>query len=384
MKIALFKFLWLRTTPVWLALTVATLCAFSHAAPTVAEEAATSGGVETKLLRSLKNDFVVTELAWHPDGRNFAVAQVLSKRVAIWDVAEGKVVRTVETEPGGVHALAYSPDGKYLAVGRELTRHTQDHAHVHLYDAKTGALLYGFVPPSSPPKGDSNDVQALAFSPDSRYLAAVGYGSEGTGVVYELATRKVMATIPNSRVGWAPINTLAYSSDGNLIAAGRVGGGIDILSTRTWKLHKRLEGQTGGVHALAFSPDGRQLAAGTNVGERWERQGDKSRQVLGQFDDDVVLWSVPTFEKATQFPSRHFKRRPNSSIIHDLQYSPDGKLLLVIARSKSLEIIDLARGQTALYSDNFGTIVTPRFSPDGKYLAIVLDRKIEIHQLIRR
>jgi hypothetical protein len=83
--------------------------------------AADTQKLELRHVRTLNNDFAVTALAWHPDGRHLAVGQVLNKRVAIWDTQTGKPVRTLESEPGGVSALAYSPDGKYLAVGREFT-----------------------------------------------------------------------------------------------------------------------------------------------------------------------------------------------------------------------------------------------------------------------
>lgn len=342
--------------------------------------------VELRHVRTLDNDFAVTVLAWHPDGRHLAVGQVLNKRVAIWDTQTGKLVRTLEKEGGGVRSLAYSSDGKYLAVGREFTRLTKDHANVYIYNGQSGDLMRSFAPPSDPIKGDSNDVGALAFSHNNKYLIASGYGSERTAAVYEVVTGKRLSILPDPEGVTArnPIYTVAYSPKADFIVLGRISGAIDLWATTNWKLLKRLEGQSAGAYALAFSPDGKYLTSGTNIGERWDRNVKPSRQMFGNFPDDIVLWSVPAFEKAREFPSRHFTHTPNSSIIERLQFSPDGKLLLVSARAGSLEIIDITNGKTALFKDGFGTVVHAALSPDGKQLALGLGKKIEIHDLIVR
>lgn len=365
----------------------------------VAQTAATSGVIAVAYakeqsasslalhhVRTLKNDFAVTVLAWHPNGRYLAVGQVLNKRIAIWDTQTGKLVRTLEKEGGGVHMLAYSPNGKYLAVGREFSRLTKERAHVHLYDAMSGNLLQSFPPPSSPAVSNASDAEALAFSPDSRYLAASGHGSRVNGVIYDTSTNKVVWPLldPKGPKGHNVIQAINFSPDGQFVALGRIGGQIDIWSIKTGKLIKRLEGQTGGVHALAFSPDGKYLATGTHIGKRYDRNTKPPRPMFSNFPDDIVLWSVPAFEKAHEFPSRHFKQTPNSSIIESLQFSPDGKLLLVSARAGSLEIIDITSGQTALFKDGYGVVVETALSPDGKQLAVGLGKKIEIHELIAR
>lgn len=341
-------------------------------------------------LRTLTNDFAITTLAWHPDGKQLAVGQVLNKRVAIWDTQTGERARVLENEPGGVQALAYSPDGKYLAAGRSGTRVSVEHAHVHVYDAATGNVLHRFVPPPPPPKGDSNDSQAIAFSPDSRYLAAVGYGSVTNVVVYDVVSARIYDRLPDEstsrskgiRVG--SVEALTFSADGRFLAVGRNLGELEIWSIQPWKRMQRLDGQSAGVRALAFSPDGKYLASGTNIGERWDRSVKPARQMFAKFNDDVVLWSLPAFEKSAEFPSRRFKQTPNSNIIESLQFSPDGKLLLVGARAKSIEVIDITSGKTALFKDGLDAIAEPAFSPDGKHLAIGLGKKIEIHQLIAR
>lgn len=345
-----------------------------------------SSTVELRHVRTLHNDFAITVLAWHPDGRQLAVGQVLNKRVAIWDTQTGQLARTLEKEAGGVRSLAYSPDGKYLAVGREFTRLTKDHANVYIYNGQSGDLIRGLAPPSGPIKGDSNDAGALTFSPNNKYLIASGYGSERTAAVYEVVTGKWLSTLsdPESITARNPIYAVAYSPKADLVVLGRISGAIDLWDATNWKLRKRLQGQSAGVRALTFAPDGVYLVSGTNIGERWDRNTKPPKQMFGNFPDDIVFWSVPAFEKAREFSSRHFTHTPNSSAIERLQFSPDGKLLLVSARAGSLEIIDVTTGQTALFKDGFSAVVHAALSPDGKQLALNVGKKIEIHDLIVR
>lgn len=348
-----------------------------------AAPAAESETLTLKHLRTLTNDFAITTLAWHPDGRQLAVGQVLNKRVAIWDTRTGERVRTLETEPGGAHTLAYSPDGKYLAVGREFSRLTPDRVHVHLYDAASGNLLQRF-PPSAPVASNATAAEALAFSSDSRFLAASGHGSPRAVAVYEVATKSVFASSPDVPKSGGTIEAIVFSPDSRYLALGRNTGAMEIWTVSPWKMVRRVEGQTGGIHALVFSPNGRYLASGTNVGERWDWSQRPARQMFAKFNDDIVLWSVPAFEKSAEFPSRRFKHTPLSTIIESLQFSPHGRLLLVGARAKSIEIIDVTNGKTALFKDGFDAIAEPVFSPEGKHLAIGLGKKIEIHELIAR
>lgn len=342
--------------------------------------------VELHHVRTLNNDFAITVLAWHPDGRQLAVGQVLNKRIAIWDTQAGKLLRTLEKEVGGVRSLAYSPDGKYLVAGREFTRHAPDGANIHLYDAQSGALLHSFVPPSAPVKGDSNDASALAFSPDGKYLVASGYGSGRTAAAYEFASGKWIHTLsdPQGIAAKNPIYSVAYNPQGTVVALGRISGAIDLWSTKSWRLIKRLEGQSAGARALAFTPNGKYLASGTNIGERWDRNAKPPKQMFGNFPDDIVLWSVPMFEKARELPSRHFTHTPNSSAIENLQFFPDSKLLLISARAGSLEIIDVTTGKPALFKDGYGVVVEASLSHEAKQLALGLGKQIEIHDLIVR
>jgi len=336
---------------------------------------------ELKELQSFTNDFVITNIAWHPDGRFLAVGQELDKRIAVWDTKTGKRAYTIESEAGGVRSLTYSPDGKYLAVGRELSRLIKGGGHLHLYDTGSGHLVKRF--PASTDPTESYDPEAIAFSPDGRYIAASGYGSRVGGVVYDMTTGDATLALPDMEEPRMHniIHSMSFSSDGKFVAIGRISGEIDIWSIPNKNHLKRLKGQSGGVSALVFSPDGNYLASGTHVGKRYDRSVKPSRPIHDQFNDDVQLWSLPTFEKVIAFPSRHFLQIPSSTHIIRLQFFPDGKHLLVGARSKGLEIIDIEKGQTVFFRRDFPRIVHPALSPKAGRIAIGLENILKIYQL---
>ena len=81
--------------------------------------------------------------------------------------------------------------------------------------------------------------------------------------------------VAKPRLGDFP-RTVAFSPDGRLLAIGEYGGGVVILSTRSWKPVRRgLENHRARVTALDFSPDGRHL-------------------LTGGADGKVLLWDLAT------------------------------------------------------------------------------------------
>ena len=105
-----------------------------------------------------------------PDGQYLAIGGSVIRDLRIASIEEKRVVRKFAIRSGNVEAVAYSPDGRYLATGRGFMSHRRHNESVNLWDARTGRLIRNFPGPKGP-ETHLNDVTTLAFSPDGRILA---------------------------------------------------------------------------------------------------------------------------------------------------------------------------------------------------------------------
>jgi WD40 repeat protein/serine/threonine protein kinase len=214
-----------------------------------------------------------------PDSRT--VVLINPRRLTIWNTETAKQRSTIEQ--AGVGAIAFSPDSRILAAATG----SKSGDAVVLWNASTLAELARL------PGG----ALQLYFSPDSRSLAAVVGGDQVT--LWSLETRrakaKIKLTLTEDNAG---IWNAAFSPDGTLFAA------LDQLQLSIWdtvtgELVWTLRGPRGGfMGQVAWSPDGRTLV--TTSGPT------------------LTLWNVATREEVTTFVL------PES--IWRLAFAPDGRL----------------------------------------------------------
>jgi WD40 repeat protein len=168
----------------------------------------------------------------------------------------GVVVATAQAmlnEGGAVKAVAYSPDGHTLASLRGHAKELAD-AEVFFSDPK----LHN--PPASAPAGKGYGL-ALAYAPDGRLVTSSSSGSLW------------MWSSPTSHQDWsptynnrpAPMAYLAFSKEGYLAAVGDQSLGAAANFVFLWAPHQPkpvrvVQAPHGAFTAMAFSPDGRQLA----------------------------------------------------------------------------------------------------------------------------
>ncbi|MEU0572101.1 WD40 repeat domain-containing serine/threonine-protein kinase [Nonomuraea sp. NPDC005983] len=192
----------------------------------------------------------VDELAFSPDGRTLAVAPSgsdgVSEPVELWNLAMGAVTRTDVRRGAG---LAFRPDGRLLLAG----------APPQAVNPATGARL--------PVASEAGRLSgAYAFSPDGRLVAVSGPDSI---TLWDGALRAQVAAFPP--VTGSDVEALVWSPDGRTIATYEVGDRV-----RLWDVQARQplglvfdgqkEGPSLGHVALAFSGDSRVLYSATPDG----------------------------------------------------------------------------------------------------------------------
>jgi hypothetical protein len=179
--------------------------------------------------------------ALSPDGQRVAVLR-RDQSIRVCDAATGAELKTlIEPAAGQCGTMAWSPDGKTLAV------HGWD-STVRLINAATGEIAGTFTDMGRTPL-------FLGFSPDSSTLVLVNL---------EARIRLIDRTGREIRVMEEALTGgrfIAFSPDGQLMAAADVGGKVRIWDTRTWRVLRDLD--AGAIRHLAFSPDGRMLALGS-------------------------------------------------------------------------------------------------------------------------
>jgi WD40 repeat protein len=181
----------------------------------------------------------ISALAFSPDGKILAVGAY--QEVLLWDLPNAKYSRRIGAGQldGQVRTIAYSKDGKTLAVAD---------GPVRLLDTATGKITATL--------GESkHETFAIAFSPDGKLLA-----SGGADAIVRIWTVG-QAAKPVELKGHSDwINGLAFSPNGKLLASGSTDRTVQVWNTADWTPVVSLpQAVTEPVTGVAFSPDGATL-----------------------------------------------------------------------------------------------------------------------------
>jgi RNA polymerase sigma factor (sigma-70 family) len=293
-------------------------------------------------------------LAFSPNGQTLACACSGFGRVELWDMKTKKIRTTVVGQPGNqtacAQSVAFSPDGKKLALaGGTLgdVGTTGAPAWLKLLDLDTQKQ-------QEIDHGHTALIKSVVFSPDGKTLATGSW--DFTVKLYDVATGKVRATIPQGPRG--SIGGVAFSPDGNLLASANFDGTVKLWYVATAK-EKASLGQPIDFFPIfscvAFSPDGKTLAAGT-----WNKEP--------QGPHEVYLFDVASGKEQSRLQG-------HQSWIQSVAFAPDGKTLASACSDMTVRLWDWtsARELATLTSVSPAhpeyQFLAVTFSPDGKALA---------------
>ncbi len=250
-----------------------------------------------------------------------------------WGLPEGAIARLGK---GGINQVAYSPDGRRLAVANS--------AGILLYDTQTYQEVSFFTD-----TGHGSVGYSVAFSPDGQLLASADYNSISLWSV-ETGQRLRTLTVPDLIATY-----VAFSPDGKTLAS--TGSDIHLWDVDTGHLLHTFVRKLGGVsnllqgvnlYQVVFSPDGQTLASTT----------------IHPYD--LQLWDVETGDLLHTLEHENYCK--------DVAFSPDGKMIasaLGGSIGNTLHFWDVETGQRLRTFTKHGyKINSIAFSPDGQTLAI--------------
>ena len=183
-------------------------------------------------------------LAFSPDGKTLAVGGY--KEVLVWDLVDATLLKRIGKGRlnGPARALAFGKEGSLLAVGEGLPGRS---GGVRIFNITSGELFMDFR--------DAKDViDTVAFSPDGKQLAASGV--DPTVWVWNLDKVKLVAAIKEHRNG---VRSVAFSADGYYLATAGADNTAQIWEAGSWKSISRMT-QSGPVNSAGFGPYGDVIA----------------------------------------------------------------------------------------------------------------------------
>jgi WD40 repeat protein/basic membrane lipoprotein Med (substrate-binding protein (PBP1-ABC) superfamily) len=331
-----------------------------------------------------------TGLAVSPDGKRIATSHstYISEEgyVTIWDLSDFPRVEELDTfyaHADLVPGLEFSPDGNRLATG------SLD-GTAKIWDASTGQELLKLA-------GHTDGILDIAFHPSGEHLATTSM--DGTIRVWNISQSHEYLSFPTGGAG----GRIAFSPDGTQLATGSSGIEIDdgksklIGNVHIWNLETGQEPvlftdnyHQGVIEAVAFNPDGSQLASGDDIGSLkiWDIDSgqliktiegeniysiydvvyspDGSQLAIGGEYPYLYIFDGTTFEEISGFATQRE--------VDGLAFSPDGVLLTATTRTGMVEMWN-TQTEEALspIMASEGWITDIAFSPDGEDLTLASD-----------
>jgi WD40 repeat protein len=218
----------------------------------------------------------------------------------LFDVKTGKKTGEIKTEYD-VGRPVFSADGRFIARA--------DHRNAaYVHDAVTGKIVRTLRSSRPLAKTECDDVDLL-FSPDGQYLAVATYLGLSAFTLEEDAKHtyplRIFHVASGREIGRFPINPKqgskaahlscsAWSPDGRILAiAEQNSPTINLIEVASGKVRAQFLGHRHGVHALAFSPDGKIMASGgiDNVGFLWDVTGARTEAPAKKASEqELALW----------------------------------------------------------------------------------------------
>ena len=287
-------------------------------------------------------------MRFSPDGTRLAVGT----NVGVWlyDVPDGKETALFTGKPGQVNALAFSHDSKILASGGF------NNPVIQLWDVSNSNKLSTFKT-----DGRSHAISALAFSEDNATL--ISLVMFGHVILWDVKTgSKALFNLRSMHLN----KSTAISQNGSIFVIGEDNGKINL-----WDVNQRSKRETLKGHSSLFKGKGLlpsivsgafNLPQNPNI---WSLTFSSNGKMLasGSLDRTVQLWDIEKSKKLVTF-------KGHKGGITAVAFSKDGNTLASGDEKNVIKLWDLKTKQNrATLNEHTNGVYALAFSPDGKTLA---------------
>jgi WD40 repeat protein len=308
----------------------------------------------------------VLSVAFSPDGKLLALGDT-NGEIRLYQVSDWKQLLTCKGHANWVLSVAFSPDGRTFAS-------SSTDSNVKLWEVTTGKCLQTF-------QGHDNEVWSIAFSPDNKILLS---GSDDHTIkLWSVCTGECLRTF-QGHTSW--VCSVAFSPDGQMLLSGSDDHTIGLWKINTNECLKTFLGHRDGIRTITVSPDGELLATGSedrtvklwnvNTGECLKTFHGHSNEVYsvafnqqgnllisGSFDQTVKLWNVNTGECLKTFHG-------HSSCVFSVSFSPQEDFLVSGSQDQTVKLWNVSTGECLKTFQGYtNQVLSAIFSPDGQTLA---------------
>ncbi|MEK7676244.1 MAG: protein kinase [Verrucomicrobiota bacterium] len=312
----------------------------------------------------------MTSVAFSPDGKYLATGEGRG-RVTIWDLATTQAVAHAESQLIGAVPLQFSPDGRLLASGTwsegglrlwdwnppNLTSHASPLTNGRIcgvrldektitavtpqflrrWDRTTGRELLSFPIVSHQPNWEAWAI----FSPDGRIVAT---SSNGVVMLWDIGAKAMIKQplLTSEEV----VNPIAFSRDGRTLAAGGKSGALFLWDAPSHRMITNFVAHRSVVEWGDFSPDGKLF-------------------VTASYDQTLKLWDTADWQEPKELHA-------HLNVIFSVAFSPDGKRIASASADGTVRFWSATPGARADDHKNLPADVRQwSLSPDGQWLFLI-------------